>query len=332
METARLLGRTAVTAVVALGLALGTGGLTATAKDVDLKTSSRASVAREYNRVLAPALKVPTGWTGSSGKCRLGKESAASRKATRRAVNFVRALNQLDEVKLNKKLNKKALRTALLMHANGKLSHAPSKATFSKCWSSSEKLAASRSNLYLSRGYGTDLAPSTGARAIVGYMHDTGAGNIAVGHRRWILNPSTRVMATGSTSAANALTVFGTKTSSRAATPTFLEWPAKNWFPTQLEPNGRWSLSAPSRSVSLARAKVTVRQVNAKGKVLKKLKVTRHAVRNGYGPHTLVFTVKGVKSPKAKKTVRYKVTVKGIKGAKKSTYSYTVKLFDPTKF
>src|SRR5690554_146072 len=270
METARLLGRTAVTAVVALGLALGTGGLTATAKDVDLKTSSRASVAREYNRVLAPALKVPTGWTGSSGKCKLGKESAASRKATRRAVNFVRALNQLDEIKLSTKRNKKALRTALLMHANGKLSHSPSRSTFDRCWSSSGGVAASRSNLYLSSGFRGDLAPSTGARAILGYMADTGAGNIAVGHRRWILNPKTRTMATGSTSAANALTVFGLKSSSKAAQPTYLEWPARNWFPRQLEPNGRWSLSTSKRSISLARAKVTVRQVNSKGKVLKK--------------------------------------------------------------
>ncbi len=324
--------RVVLTALVTAALALGTGSVAATAKDVDLTTSSRASVAKAYNKVLAPALKVKTGWTGSTAKCRVGKESAASRKATRKAVNFVRALNQLDEVKLDTKLNKKALRTALLMHANGALSHSPSKAAFSKCWSTTGGVSASRSNLYLSWGHQGDRAPSTGARAIVGYMADTGAGNLAVGHRRWILNPTTRVMATGSTSTANALTVFGTRTSSKAAQPTYLEWPAKGWFPTQLEPLGRWSLSASGRSVSLAKAKVKVEQVSTKGKVLKKLKVTRHAVRDGYGPHTLVFTVKGVKTPKAKKTLRYKVTVTGIKGAKKSKYTYTVKLFDPTKF
>ncbi|NLF05507.1 MAG: CAP domain-containing protein [Actinomycetales bacterium] len=331
MGTARLLGRAALTAVVAASLALGTGTVAATAKDVDLRTSSRSSVAKAYNTVLAPALKVKTGWTGSSGKCRLGKESAASRKATRKAVNFVRALNQLDEIKLSSKLNKRALRTALLMQANGSLSHSPSKKSFTKCWTNSAKVGASRSNLYLSWGYG-DLAPSTGARAIVGYMTDSGSGNLAVGHRRWILNPTTRVMATGSTSTANALTVTGTKTSKKAARPTYLEWPAKGWFPTQLEPDGRWSLSASSKKVSFAKAKVKVQRITSKGKVLKKQKVRVHRVQDGYGPNTLVFTVKGVKTPKAKKTVRYKVTVTGIKGAKKSRYSYTVKLFDPTKF
>jgi len=332
MGKARLLGRAALSAVLAGSLALGSGAVAATAKDVDLTTSSRASVAKAYNRVLAPALGVKTGWSGSISSCKRGSESAASRKATRKAVNFVRALNQLDEVTFNAKLNKKALNTALLMHANGSLSHAPTKSTFSKCWSGAGNLAASRSNLYLSRGYGTDLAPSTGARAIVGYMSDSGDGNLAVGHRRWILNPATRVMATGSTSRANALTVVGTRSSAKAARPTYLEWPAKGWFPTQLEPNGRWSLSASSRSVSFAKAKVKVQRVNAKGKVLKKHKVKVHRVQDGYGPHTIVFTVKGVKTPKAKKTVRLKVTVSGIKGAKKSKYSYTVKLFDPTKF
>jgi len=324
--------RVVLTALVTLTLALGTAPVMAAAKDVDLRTSSRASVAKAYNKVLAPALKVKTGWTGSVAKCRLGKESAASRKATRKAVNFVRALNELDEVKLDTKLNKRALRTALLMHANGSLSHSPSKTSFNKCWSNAGKVSASRSNLYLSWGHGGDRAPSTGARAIVGYMTDAGAGNLAVGHRRWILNPTTRVMATGSTSTANALTVFGTKTSAKAAQPTYMEWPAQGWFPTQLEPLGRWSVSTTNRSASLKNAKVKVQQVNAKGKVVKTLKTTRHAVRDGYGPHTLVFTVKGVKKPKAKKTVRYKVTVTGIKGAKKPKYSYTVKLFDPTKF
>mgnify|MGYP000871372194 CR=1 FL=1 len=332
MGRARQLGRVAATAIVATGLALGTGGVAATAKDVSLKTSSRASVAKAYNRVLAPALRVKTGWTGSTASCKRGSESAKSKRATRKAVNFVRALNQLDEIKLDSKLNKKALSTALLMHANGALSHSPSKASFSRCWSSTASLAASSSNLYLSGGFSGDLAPSTGARAILGYMEDAGSGNIAVGHRRWILNPTTRLMATGSTSRANALTVVGTRTSSKAAQPTYLEWPAKGWFPQQLEPSGRWSISASSSKVSFAKAKVKVQRVNAKGKVLGSHKVTVHKVRDGYGPHTLVFSVKGVKKPKGTSTVRFKVTVSGIKGAKKSKYSYTVKLFDPTKF
>lgn len=326
------LSRVTLSAVVTLALALGTGAATASAKDVDVKTSSRASVARAYNKVLAPALRVKTGWSGSATSCRVGKESAKSRKATRNAINFVRALNQLDPVKLDSKLNKRALRGALLMQANGALSHNPTKANFSRCYSSAGRTAAGKSNLYLAWGANGDRMPSTGARAVVGYMTDAGANNIPVGHRRWILNPTTRVMATGSTRQANALTVIGTKSSSKAKRPTYMEWPSKGWFPTQIEPDGRWSLSTSSSRVSFAKAKVKVRQVNSKGKSLRSLKVKKHALRDGYGPHTLVFTVKGVKVPKGKKSVRYKVTVSGIKGAKKSKYSYTVKIFDPTRF
>ena len=318
-------------AVVALGVALG-GATSAAAKDVDVDPGSRASVARAYNKVLAPALKVKTGWTGSVASCTVGSESAASKKATRRAINVVRGLAGLDEVKLSSSLNKRALRTALLMQANGRLSHAVSPQSHARCWSSAAKVGASRSNLFLATGVSGDRAPSTGARAIVGYMVDNGASNIAVGHRRWILNPRTRVMATGSTRTANALTVVGTEQSSSARRPSYFGWPSKGWFPYQLEPLGRWSISTSSSKVSFAKAKVKVQQVTSAGKVKKKLKVTVHKVQDGYGPHTLVFTVKGVKKPSGRSAVRYKVTVSGIKGAKKSTYSYTVKLFDPTNF
>ena len=324
--------RMVLSALVTLALALGTGVVTASAKDVDLDPSSRASVARAYNKVLAPALRVKTGWNGSVASCRVGKESAKSRKATRKAINFVRALNRLDPVKLSSKLNKRALRAALLMQANGALSHSPTKASFSRCYSSAARTAAGRSNLFLAYYGSGDRMPSTGARAIVGYMTDPGSGNEAVGHRRWILNPSTRVMATGSTRHANALTVTGTKRSSKAASPTYLTWPSKGWFPTQLEPEGRWSISTSRSRVSFARAKVKVHQVSSKGKKLRSLKVKKHKIKNGYGPHTLVFTVKGVKVPQGKKSVRYRVSVSGIKGAKKSKYSYTVKIFDPTRF
>lgn len=325
------LPRTVILAIATLTLALGTGAATATAKDVDVKTSSRASVARAYTKVLAPALRVKTGWTGSVGKCRPGKESAKSRKATRNAVNFVRALNQLDPVKLDTRLNKQALRAALLMQANGALSHSPTKSQFSRCYTAAGRTAAGRSNLYLSWGAPGDRLPSTGARAVVGYMTDAGPNNLQVGHRRWILNPTTRVMATGSTRTANALTVVGTSRSSSAEQPRYMEWPSKGWFPTQLEPEGRWSVSTSNPRISFANAKVKVRQVTAKGATVRTLKTQRHAVQDGYGPHTLVFSVPGVKSPKGKKTVRYKVTVSGITGGPKKKYTYTVRLFNPTK-
>src|SRR5690606_36553173 len=93
MGKARLFGRAALSAVLAGSLALGSGAVAATAKDVDLTTSSRASVAKAYNRVLAPALGVKTGWSGPISSCKRCSESAASRKATRKAVNFVRTLN-----------------------------------------------------------------------------------------------------------------------------------------------------------------------------------------------------------------------------------------------
>jgi len=320
-----------VAVVVALLGVLGTATAppaeALTVRRVAVDPSSKASVLKAYRDVLLKAEKVPSSWSGAVKGCAVGKEGTASLQATLDAVNYYRAMVQLDPVNLNSTWNTQALRSSLVTAANKKLSHSPSSS--SRCWSSSAATAAGTSNLYLATPSSTTSSsakvrmPSTGARAVSGYMDDKGTTNTAVGHRRWILNPTTREMGSGSTHVSNTLKVFGVKTSTKAAKPRWMEWPPAGWSPTQIEPAGRWSLSASSSKVSFAKAKVKV--VGSSGKALK---VKRYAPKDGYGPDTLVWDVSLPALPKGSATAAYKVTVSGITGTTHTTYSYAVRLFD----
>ena len=289
-------------------------------------TSSRSSVASAYRSILAPLLTVPTGWTGTTSSCTVGTESAASQLATLKAVNFIRALNQLDGVRFSSTWNSNALRNSLMMQARNQITHHPSKS--GACWSQIAATTASQSDLALGWGYPTSVNPVTGPRAIVDYMEDPGSSNFVAGHRRWIINPLTTLMGTGSTTLANTLTVMdanGPVTSPYNAQPTWMEWPSAGYFPRQLEPGGLWSLSASSQDVDFSTA--TVRVVAAS--THKALRVSTYPVFDGYGPNTLTWQVSGVVLPTGSGTSSYTVTVSGIKGASVSSYSYSVVMFDP---
>ncbi|BDV32109.1 CAP domain-containing protein [Microbacterium terricola] len=286
-----------------------------------MNTSSKASVASAYKRILAPAERTSVGWTGRISTCTPGTEASRSKRATLNAVNFYRALVQLDGVRFADKWNSQAMRNSLLMAARGQITHYPSKS--GKCWSQAAYDAASTSNLFIAWGY-SGLSPATGARAISGYMDDSDGNNILVGHRRWILYPPTSIMGTASTNSTNTLKVIGTSTAKTFASPTWMEWPSAGYFPTQLEPQGRWSLSASSSSVDFSSAKISV-----KGPGGKSLKVTKYPVTDGYGPNTVSWQVAGVAAPSGSAVRSYTVTVSGIEGATASRYSYTVKIFRP---
>lgn len=324
--------RTLATVTVSLGLVAGAGVGTASAAsnadDVRVKTSSKASVTKAYKKYVVKQVKVKTKWSGNLDRCKVGRESAASINATRQTLNFSRALVQLDPVYSKKKWNMQALHSALITDASEVLTHFPSPKL--KCYTKTGADASATSNIAWSMGYQKNLSPVTGARGVINYLTDDGDNNLAVGHRRWLLYPSLRGVGIGNTPEASAIKVINTKWYSKAANPTWVEWPAKGYFPAQMEPDGRWSLTHNSRTANFKKAKISVTEV-ATGK---KLKVKKYKQDDGAGNNTVVFAVKGVKDMEGTSKVRsYRVKVKGIKGVSKkhSSYTYTVKLFDPMK-
>jgi len=317
-------GLVATIATLAVGLVLGatpadaqtaTGSRTTARWSGAIDTRSVAAVNDAYWSQYASYQSTSTGWTGGSVQsCQAGQTTPSSNAATLSAMNYVRSLAGLAPVSESASLSAGAQQAALIMSANGALSHEPPSSW--KCYSSAGAAAAGRSNLALSY-------PSITAGQIVDlYMDDPGATNTAVGHRRWVLNPFVTQVGIGSTSTANALTVIGPSSAHRP-NPKFVGWPTAGYFPNAIEPDGRWSLSAGRKNVSFAKARIKV--YGSAGRVA----VQKYAVHSGYAQPTVVWQMPAGFS----KTDSYRVVVTHIKhkgSSKNFKTAYTVRLFTPT--
>lgn len=282
-----------------------------------LDTLDQDAVNKAYWSKYAPQDNKLVEWLGGSLlSCLPGLTSSLTNAGTLSALNYARSLAGLAPVKFSPTMNADAQKAALIMAANNSLSHTPSRSW--KCWTQTGATTAGKSNLVLA-------FPSLKAGQIIdSYLDDKGLDNVAAGHRRWILNPYSTVMGSGSTATANALTVIG-PTNQYRPSPTWVGWPTAGYFPNPLEPAGRWSLSAGSQAVSFAHAKVFVYRSDGK-----QMHVHQYAVHTGYGQPTIVWRMPSGFSRKA----TYKVGVTGIKksGVKRSLRtSYTVRLFTPSR-
>ena len=165
---------------------------------------ARTAAVRSFQQEYLGTAGVDAGWTGSHASCTPGTTKSTFQNAVLRRINYFRSLAGVPAtVSWNDGYSQKAQAAALLMSANGNLSHAP--ASNWTCFSSAAKDAAGSSDLSLG---------IYGPEAINVYMEDGGDNNYFVGHRRWILYPQTREMGTGdvpgtsSYESSNALWVF----------------------------------------------------------------------------------------------------------------------------
>lgn len=273
-----------------------------------IRTSNRAAVTRAFHRRFERYEDVAVGWTGSTDNCRPGAISSAARAGLMHQLNFVRRLVGLAPVHQASQLNRGAQDGALLQAANDQLSHTPPRSW--RCWTSAASRASSRSNLDLGQ---FDTIDGT----LQEYLSDWGSFNHAVGHRRWLLYPYLAHVGLGMTSTSSAIYVisdFGT----RRANPAWVAWPSRGWFPAQLEPQGRWSLSAGSDEISFAHARVSVTVGGAD------VPVQRYRPETGYGKATLVWQM----TPADPGT--YHVTVSHIENTRThrwTSHRYTVHVF-----
>jgi uncharacterized protein YkwD len=306
---------THVAAPQARAVAKAAGTRTTARWSRSINTSSLTAVDDAYRVAYEPNLLQSIQWLGGSLLgCIPGLSSLFTNNGTLRSLNFVRSLAGLAPVTFSPTLNAGAQKAALIMAANNSLSHNPSSGW--RCWSAAGAKAASKSNLALAY-------PSLNSGQIIDlYMDDPGSTNLAAGHRRWILNPFSTVMGTGSTRISNALTVIGPESTARP-NPTWVGWPSAGYFPSPLEPNGRWSLSSGFSNVSFASAKIHVYDGT------RSITVHKYAVHSGYGQPTVVWQMPS----RFDRTKAYRVVVTGIKraGVKKPlTAAYTVRLFTPS--
>lgn len=271
------------------------------------------SVNTAYKNLWASGATVPAGWTGNASTCAAGNITQAAVNAQVNAVNFARQINGLGpvgSVALSDPTQIGVQQAAVMMEANGAVSHSPTTAW--RCYTAAGASAASKSNLALS------LPSITPLQAIKLYMDEPGA-NIGAGHRRWILNPPSSAFAFGMTNAASALQVIGLA-QNNTANPAYTHWPSSGYFPNTLEPNGRWSTSSGNTNTSFASATVTVTH-NGVG-----VPVTKNAVETGYARPTIVWQMPAT----FEKAGTYTVTIKNILvGSTAYSHTYSVTFFAP---
>ena len=193
------------------------------------------------------------GFTGNVAECDAGTTSQAFRDSVVRRVNWYRQMAGLDTVTEDPSRSAAAQRKALIMSAEGKLSHHPP-----PDWVCYTQDVPGRGGENLGLG-------SAGVFAVNRYMQDSGANNLAVGHRRQILSPFVEEIGTGNIypearryRTANAMH-FGYDYSTVATVREqrgFVAWPPAGYVPAETV-WGRWSfqLLAPA---DFAQATVTV--------------------------------------------------------------------------
>lgn len=276
-----------------------------------IDTNNKAAVIEAMNSIYnapQPAMN----FTGDVATCKAGTTSIEYQQAVINRINFFRAMIGVPAVTLNTD-NSSYQNAALMMSANGQLSHQPPSTW--KCYSAEGSQGASSSNLAI----GVD-----GANAIDVYMDDWGSNNYMVGHRRWIISPMQSSIATGDVPGANSLGVnFG------GAAPfpqgrRFTSWPSAGYFPTQLLPRSqRWSLS--TYGLGLGQAEVAMKNITT-GEIYT---VTKEKYVSGYGNDTLVWVPQQVVNPAQGENIIL-VTISNLMNYQQSveSISYTVTVFN----
>jgi hypothetical protein len=295
--------------------------------------ASREDVRNFYNAVYRASENVPAAWSGDLASCAPGGTDFLFRTAVLRRINFFRALAGVPaDVALDESLNFKVQQAALMMAANGQINHSPPASWV--CYGGGGAEAAGNANLSLGH---------YGPGAVDGQMRDDDGSdgrltNAAVGHRRWLLYPYTRFMATGdvvnpkdSNQDANAIWVRDSANfkGARPATRTeFVAWPpvgagGQGFVPRPLV-FGRWSFSYPGADFSKAKVTMT-KDGKAQG-------LTQETPVGDIADNTLAWVPKqaAATATALAKDAVYKVTIKGVfVGGKSRDFSYQITEFDP---
>jgi hypothetical protein len=258
---------------------------------------------------------VDAGFTGDIGACDEGNTTAAFKNAILRRVNYFRAMAGLPgDITLDEQHNLKSRKAALIMIAQGQLSHFPP--TSWPCYTAEGREGAEKSNLHLATG------STLGADIIDGYIRDAGQFNTAVGHRRWILYTLQRVMGTGSaegpSSRANALFVLGQFGTGPVRNHS---WPPAGFVPYQVV-FPRWSFSAPGADFSQATVSMSQNGNSITVSIL--------PVEVGFGDNTIVWEPSGIPTTAPPSDTSYTVTIDNVLVSGSPTqFQYTVTIIDP---
>lgn len=240
-------------------------------------------------------------WNGSTSGCDAGDVDMDIQTKVANRINYFRRNAGVPEVLFDQATNEYCQEAALMMTANRKLDHEPTKSW--RCFSDEGAYAAKHSLLI--KDANTSLA--------VTYIMDD--KNPSAGNRRWLLYPNGRVYGHGSTD--DVAVIWALDDSGSTDTSQYMDnpvcWPPKGDVP-QLMLLTNWTFSIYR---DLNNAKVEIKQDG------KPIDVAVEKFVEGYGAPTLVFKPAIVKTSLPEKSV-FDVTVTLSDGRK---YSYAVRTF-----
>ena len=284
-----------------------------------LNTLNRQMVAAFYRERYLASGEVDSDWNGSHAACDAGSTSPAFRDAILQRVNYFRAMAGVPaDIQFLDELNARAQQVALMISANGKLSHTPDSSW--SCYSADGAWAAESCNLHLG---------VYSISAVDSYMEDRGNSNYLLAHRRWLLNTRTRWMGTGDVPAvggypaANALWVVGPTSGDRPKTrDPYVAWPPPGYVPYQVV-FPRWSVTFDGADFSQASVTMTHHDHI--------VPVTVLAAGNGPGESTLAWEPHIPPKERPAVDTWYTVQVSNMlaEGGFSNHFQYTVVIFDP---
>jgi len=303
--------------------------------------SATASPAAVSSFPAAPA--APASWSAGIAalytsppdvpNCQPGTLAASVKADVLMRLNALRALHRLPAVTYSDADENQATQAALMMAANGQLSHTPP--TTWACYTATGSSGAGSSNLYggLISPY---LAFYSEDMYLAGWMTET--ANIvanSVGHRRWILNPFlgkisygrvAQLLSDGRRTDAAAMKMFGFTggVAVPGNLPPFVAYPYGDYPARYFDPAALLSFSVVADTTQRGGANATVdfsRATIAVKAGTQTLTVSNVTYDNdGYGlPNNLQFAVAGLQN-----NVQYDVTITNVivRGAAQS-YSYS---------
>jgi hypothetical protein len=293
----------------------------------NVNADSREQVREFYNAIYASSEGVAMNSTADTANCIPGTNATAFQNATLCRINWLRAMAGIPAaVTFSASESTQDQAAAQIMSKNNALQHIGIPPSWG-CFTVAGTNAAANSNLALG---------SDGADAITSYIWDFGLNNTAVGHRRWILYPQTRVMAAGdvpaegSFNSANATWVFDANFGGPrpATTKPYVAWPPEGFAP--------YALVFPQWSFALSDADFSAATVTMKSNGVP-VSVALQPYQTGYGEDTLVWVPMGLDATSQATTFPfsgtdtvYSVTVTNIKvSASTVGFTYSVTLFDP---
>lgn len=259
-------------------------------------------------------------------------------------LNLVRRLAGLNAVTLDSELTARAQHGAVLLGAVGELTHHPDKpADMEDSFYQRGLNATSSSNIYM----GTN---ATLPQAVDAFMDDSDGGNLsALGHRRWLLNPTMGKTGFGFSPGSrtfgdytyNFATLWAFDRSGGAGDYDFIAWPASGAFPSTLfNTKQAWSVTlAPDKYAvpDLSALQVTLTRASDGVAWVLEGSSTYAAGGGSYlGLDTGNYGVANciIFRPAPDMDVyagRYTVTIRGLKtsGGSAAELSYQVDFFDP---